>query len=412
VIKANGFTLIEVVISVAIMALLGTVIALLLNSIIESWQYTQNRMELYKASTDIINELIQGGFEAKGIRDAVDFISCGTDSMTFLPLWVDQSHRPDPLTNKEQRFTLNRQFKVGSSVPLAQIKGPDSDSWTTAKVKFTYGEGANPKQLDDVIQVLDAIPKNGKVKFTFTPEPTSDLNVQKSFTWNAQNKHIYASYKGQTQDLLKTLPEVKVERLQFIYFDNLNQQVAADDVGYLSDEQIKRTSAVKVYLLLSRKGDWRESVSYCNIRNTQGVGVTIVEGSLIPIPSSERIKALSIGNFFKRKKNGIVRIRIKPENRKHWVIELKIIKDSSDPQRLMVERFQIESPPGKILTSSILNQSFMIDEYVNLLVLDRTGLYDYDDDEGINDFYLVDEENVPLEVERLDFSGAALFLRP
>lgn len=409
----KGFTLIEIVLSIAIIAIIGGVVALLLNSIIESWQYSQNRLELQKASSTIMNELIEGGFEARGIRDAVDFVSCGTDSITFLPLWVDESHKPDPIANRIQKFTLNRQFKVGSSIPLAQYKAVGSDDWTTAKVRFDYGSSSDPKTLDDVVQVLDPIPYGAKLKFTFTAEPSAHPETQKSFSWNQESKRIYSSYNGETVDILKTQPETKVEKMAFIYYDNLNQMIPLTK-GYLSDNQMKRATAVKVYVILSKKGDWRESVSYTNIRNISGTGVSIMEGSVVPLPSSARIKAFSIGNFFNRKKDGIVRLVVKPEKTQSWAIQLKIIPDSSSPDRLKVERFQMESPEGKMLTSSFLNQTFMNSppEFVSMQALDRTGLYDYDDDDGVDDFYISTEDPVFLEVERLDFDGASLFVKP
>ena len=149
-----------------------------------------------------------------------------------------------------------------------------------------------------------------------------------------------------------------------------------------------------------------------NIRNTQGVGVSIIEGSVVPMPSSVRIRALSLGNFFGRKKEGLVRLIIKPKNYRELVIQLKIIPDPSSSERLKVERFQMESPRGKTLVSGFINQTFMDTEFINLLTLDRSGFYDYNDDEGVGDFYIAEEEPVFLEVERLDFAGASLFVKP
>lgn len=408
----KAFTLIEVVLSTAVIAILSGVVVLLMNSIIESWQYSQNRLDLQKAASDIMNELLQGGFEAIGIRDASDFISCGPDSIAFLPLWVDDSHKPDPVANKEQKFTLNRQFKAGSSIPLAQYKKMDSDDWITASVGFTYGELTDPKKTDDVAQITDPIPYGAKIKFTFTPEAGAHTDVRKSFTWNKSDKHIYATYKDETKDIIRTMPNVKVERLLFIYFNNLNQELMSPEKGYLTVEQMKTVSAIKIYLLLTKKGDWRESVSYTNVRNVSGVGISIAEGAALPIPGSARIKALSIGNLFGRKKDGIVRLVVKPDNCPHWAIELKIVPDSSSPERLKIDRFQMESPPGRVLTSARLDRTFMISEFVNLQSMDRTGIYDYDDDEGIDDFYANDDDPASLEVERLDFDGASLFVKP
>jgi len=408
----TGFTLIEVVLSIAIVSILGGVVALLSASIIESWSYTENRLALQKASSDIMDELIQGGFEATGIRDAADFVSCGEDSITFVPLWVDDSHQPDPVKNKTQKFTLNRQFKVGSSVPLAQTQEPDSLDWVTASVKFKYGKSNAKGQLDDVVQVIEPIPYGSKIKFTFTPDPKFYQDTQKSFVWNQGDKHIYKIYRGEKEDMLKTISGVRVEQLRFIYFDNLNQEIPLSAEGYLTTAQINRATAVKIYLLLSLKGDWREAVSYVNVRSTTGTGVSIIEGSMVPLPSSDRIRALSIGSFYQRKRDGIVRLVIRPKNYRELVIQLKIIPDPSSSERLKVERFQIESPSGKLLASSFLNQTFMWDEFVSLMAIDRTGLYDYDDDQGVDDFYIAEEEPVFLEVERLDFDGASLFIKP
>jgi hypothetical protein len=360
-----------------------------------------------------MNELIQGGFEATGIRDAADFISCGADTVTFLPLWVDDSHTPSAMANKEQKFILNRQFKAGSPVPLAQYQMPDSMDWFTASVKFQYGEGNKPENLDDIIKVTDPIQDRTKIKFTFTPDPAYQSNVQKSFVYNQSDKHIYKTYKDQMQDMLRTMPGVKVERLHFIYYDNLNQEILpASEGNYLSKEQIKQTTAVKIYLLLSKKDDWREATSYVNVRNIASVGMSIIEGSIVPLPSSTRMKAFSIGNFYGRKKEGIIRLLIKPADYRDIAIQLKIVPDASGPERMKVEKFQIESPPGKVLASSFINQTFTAAEFVNLMALDRTGFYDYDDDEGVDDFYLATQEPVFLEVERLDFAGASLFLKP
>jgi len=411
-IDKRGFTLIEVILSVAIVAILGGVVAFLTASVIESWQYIQTRLDLQKASSDIMNELIQGGFEATGIRDAAEFVSCGVDGITFVPLWVDDSHTPDPIGNKEQKFTLNKQFKVGSSIPLAQIQESGSTEWATAAVKFKYGESNRKRDLDDVVQVLDPIPKGAKIKFTFTPDFTFYPETQKSFTYNGEDKHIYSMYKDETKDLLRTMPGVKVERLRFIYYDNLNQEIPLTSEAYLSGAQIKRVTAVKAYILSTKKGDWREAASYVNVRNVSGVGVSIITGSTVPLPSSTRIKALSLGNFFGRKKKGIVRLVIKPENYRELVIQLKIVDDPSSPERLKVDKFQMESPRGRTLVSSFLNQTFMSTEFINLLTLDRSGFYDYDDDEGVKDFYIAEEEPILLEVERLDFSGASLFIKP
>ena len=48
---------------------------------------------------------------------------------------------------------------------------------------------------------------------------------------------------------------------------------------------------------------------------------------------------------------------------------------------------------------------------LNLLTLGTNGLYDYDDDEDIEDFVVL-EGDVMLEVTKMDIEGAGLFVRP
>ncbi len=79
---------------------------------------------------------------------------------------------------------------------------------------------------------------------------------------------------------------------------------------------------------------------------------------------------------------------------------------------LILERFQMESPPGKILTSAVLNQPTVHGEFVSILSLDRTGLYDYGKDEGASGEINISGGSPTVTVTRLDFEGASLFLRP
>ena len=51
-------------------------------------------------------------------------------------------------------------------------------------------------------------------------------------------------------------------------------------------------------------------------------------------------------------------------------------------------------------------------EFLSIQSLDRTGLYDYDDDEEVKDLVVITGANFTVTVTRLDFEGASLFIRP
>ncbi len=98
-------------------------------------------------------------------------------------------------------------------------------------------------------------------------------------------------------------------------------------------------------------------------------------------------------------------------NKAGWKVRL-VFKKAPKSDDLVLQKFQMEAPPGKILTSGILNQTIAKNEFVNILTLDRTGLYDYGQDEGVSGELVISGRNPTVTVMRLDFEGASLFIRP
>jgi hypothetical protein len=129
------------------------------------------------------------------------------------------------------------------------------------------------------------------------------------------------------------------------------------------------------------------------------------------MPSPQAITGFSIGDFYGLKRDGIIELIVKTRSHKGWKIRLQLKKGAKEDD-LVLERFQIESPPGKILASAVLEQTIAANEFVNLQTLDRTGLFDYDDDEDVKDLVNVHGAAPTVLVSRLDFEGASLFIRP
>jgi hypothetical protein len=59
-----------------------------------------------------------------------------------------------------------------------------------------------------------------------------------------------------------------------------------------------------------------------------------------------------------------------------------------------------------------MDQAMARIEFVNLLAIDRTGLFDYDDDPDIRDTVLLTGTGNVLVVTRCDFELASMFIRP
>ena len=409
--KKKGFTLVEMLLSIAVSSIIGGVVVATLKYGFDAWAFSAERLMLQKATNNLITYLVDGGYDSEGVRDLVELKSAGADSIAFSTLWHDTSQKPDPMGNKEQEFILNRQFKVGSSIPMGQIKEFGADSYASVPIEFTYGEGSDPKKLDDVIKFIDPIPANAQIKIIFTPDADADPTIQKRFSWDPVSKGVYETYNKVTKDLLGKDRATKIYNLSFMYYDNLNQPIQAQG-GSLSVENLKRVTGVKIYLFAARKHEWIETTTYTNIRNVSSIGMSIIAGSEVPMPISEKMRGFSIGNFYGGSaKDNVITLIAVPEKGKSWSITLKISK-GDEGDLMMVDYFQMEYPPGTVISSGYVEQSFHADEFVNLLTLDRTGRGDYDLDTNINDFVNVEHGPVILKVQRCDFDGAQLFVRP
>ncbi|MBI3333593.1 MAG: prepilin-type N-terminal cleavage/methylation domain-containing protein [Candidatus Omnitrophica bacterium] len=296
--RSRGFTLVELLASIAIMSIIAGLDVMLLRTGVDSWTHSATRLDLQKASDELMENLLEGGLEGEGIRDAVELKQADFSAIGFVPLWTDKSHRPEPVHNKEQKFTLEEQFKAGSPTPIGQVRKEGSKDFVVVPVKFTYGPSQDPKAPDDVVQFTDPIPAGSELRILYTPDAASDPDAAKIFRWDPATKRIYESYAGKTRDILLHSDAVKVERCAFLYYDNLNRLQPFAEGSSLSSLALKRVTAVKLYLLLRLRGESKELTSFTNVRNVASIGATVAEGAQLPMPKPDVIKAFSIGDFY------------------------------------------------------------------------------------------------------------------
>jgi len=406
----TGFTIIEVLVCMTVLAIIAGVEVLLLQTGLEAWRYSDARVELQRASDLLMENLLEGGYDSEGIRDAIELKQAELHAIGFVPLWTDRSHKPDAVRNQQQKFTLERQFKPGAPTPIGQVKISGSNDFMSVPIKFTYGSRRDPKGQDDVVRFLNPIPPDAAIRILYTPDGDNDPEVVKIFRWDPGAQRVYESYAGKTKDLLRASDSVKVERCAFLFYDNLNRLIKMEEEA-LTPLSAKRATAVKLYLVLRQKSEIKELTSFTNVRNVTTIGATVSEGADLPMPSPAKIKAFSIGDFYGLRRDGIVELVVSAGGRPRWKVRLKFKKGLKE-EDLILERFQMEAPPGKIVTSAILDQAIAANEFVNIQTLDHTGLYDYDDDEEVRDLVVITGRNPIVTVTRLDFEGASLFIRP
>jgi len=407
----RGFTLIEIMVSVAISVVITGTIALVLQSGMEAWRYGQERLAAQKVFSDVMDLLTEGGYDEDGIKDATEIVRAGPHSFTFVSLWRDDSQRPDPRVNPEQRFTMNRQYKAGSSLPLGQIRKRGTYDWKSVPVKFYYGEGNDPADPDDQVVFVDTIPPIHDVRILFKPDALADPTVAKTFSWEEGDQRIYSTFDGKTTDMLKHDKTTKIEYLKFIYYDGLNQlvEVPAGETT-LPQKDLNRVTAVKVYLRVRKGPEVKEQTSFINIRSTLGGGIAITEGTVIPMPNSQDIRAFYIGNFQGVKGPATLELDVEPKMGTIWRVRLDLAPAGKED--MVLTNFSIQYPPGTPVFSDRPYKRFSARDSLNLLTIDRSGRYDYDDDEDMRDFVNVRGEGVFLTIRRMDMDGANIYIKP
>ncbi len=397
----RGVTLVELLMSLAVMAILAGVNAQVLAATLDAWNHSQSRLDLQQVSNDMMGYMLDGGFEESGLRDAVELKEADLDSIAFVPLWIDRSHVPNSLQNKAQRFVLEKKLRVGAVVPIGQVRPPGQEDWGSIPVSFDAAANA--------VTFTKPIPAGSALRVLYTPDADVHPETVMRFWLDPVQKKTMRSYAGQTRSVSRRMRGVRVEKLAFLYYDNFNQLFPFDKV-YSAAER-RRITGAKVYLLLKKGKEWKELTSFTNVRNVQTVGVTVSKGVSLPLPDPRLIKAMSIGDFSAVKGDGIVDLEVRSGGRVRWKIRLQFKPGSSETD-IVLHRFEIEAPKGTQRTSGILDQEISRIEFVNLLAIDRTGLFDYDDDPDLRDAVdLSGKENV-LVVKRCDFDLAAMFIRP
>ena len=399
--NSRGFTLVEILLSLAVMGILAGISAQVLAAGLDAWNYSQSRLDLQQVSNDMMGFILDGGFEESGLRDAVELTEVSLSSIAFVPLWIDNSHVPAPLQNKAQRFVLEKKFKAGAIVPIGQIRLSDREDW--ASVPVSFDSGAN------TVIFTKPIPAGNSIRILYTPDPEAQPETVMRFWLDPVEKRVLRSYAGTTRPVSRRTRGVRVEKMAFLYYDNYNQLFPINKV--VSAPERRRITGAKIYLSLRKGKEWKELTSFTNIRNVQTVGVTISKGVRLPLPDPRLIKAMSIGDFSGLKKDGIVDLEIQSGGRARWKIRLEF-KPGAGESEVILRRFEIQAPKGSQRTSSIMDQAMARIEFVNLLSIDRTGLFDYDDDPDIRDAVLLTGTDNVLVVTRCDFDLASMFIRP
>lgn len=417
--RIKGLTLVELLIAISIATILTGVVALMLKTCFDAYTFGQQEVLLEKALDDCLDEVAGSGFENYGVKDSIEILNVTPTSITFMPLWVDDSHilKPEhehPEFFAKIPFILNSPFKPGATFPIAEVslsyesRGTKNELWKAIPVTFMLGQRKTSIKPYDYIFLNEPVEAGSKIRFIFHPDATNFPDCAMTIKWSGDR--ITRTYKGKTEAIPEyKLPGVVLTSFNFQYFDNTNTEVEP------RPELIPNITAVKVSFKVSlgtkAKHETRATkngFAFINLRNTRtgGRGLIIRQGTRIKIPDSKRIRVFSLANVVGIKEGGTIELEARPKKGNIWKMRIELGFDDKTP---ILKRYSIEYPSGITVYAETINLT--LDLPLNFMNLGATGRYDYDFDKDGNNVVNL-EGDIELLVTKMDADGAALFVRP
>ncbi|MFH0855788.1 MAG: prepilin-type N-terminal cleavage/methylation domain-containing protein [Candidatus Omnitrophota bacterium] len=400
---SRGFTLIELVIAVAISTLITAALYFSLKTALESWDISQDQLLLQQASSRIMEELVEGLPGAYGLRDALEVVDGTSEKVVTVMPWTDDTH--DVYTGVNT-YTLNKHIKPGASLPIAEALLPESNEYKVVPVTFIdKGKSEDYPQFK-----LDmAVPAGSHLRFTFYPDYGKDADCLVTFRYDPLAQAVFIDDKDGSKEVYKNPFGVKITDFKFRYFDNTNSELGSE--GSIATSDIPVITAIEIaFTAQSKNGSTRQSITFVALRNApmRSGNLMLKEGARFPIPDSREVKALYLDNLSGIDNKDSLILEAKPESGgSSWVLKVQFSKISGLAQPL-IETYTIEYPEGNKVFSA--RPRLAADLGLNLLSLGYNGLYDY----GFNDVSgeIILDGKVYLEVKKMDIGGASLFVRP
>ena len=407
----KGVTLIELLIAIAIGAIISEAIILVLDMGMTAWRFGDADISIQKVAYEISDIIIEGGYETDGLRNAREIYIGTPKSISFVCMREETIEVKYDMPENTS-FTLTKQFKPGSQAPIVQVKGPKSSDYETTSPSFQYGEGEDPQSPDDKIIFTEQLYKGTKIKILYHPHSKADTSVLISFVWDPESKRLLRTCEGITEEIPTHTLGAKIENFKFEYYTSTNELIELEEGQLITQAQLKSVTAIGIAIKAKKADEEREVRSFISIRNiaNRGVGVILAEGTTLFIPNSSEVKTLSLVNIHGVKDNDKIELEIDSPGERNWRLEVSLGYAEGAPEgsQPVIMGYSVYYS-GKLVHSGGAMTS--IESGVNLLGLGNE-YYDYDDDERIEDKVNFAGENIKLTVKRMDTRGAALAVQP
>lgn len=396
----NGYTLVELLISIAIIMIISGAIYFSMNSSLESWSFAQDRMALLKVLSDTMDK-IQGGDPGHyGLKDSLEIVSAGLHEAQYVPPWVDDTH---VVEGSGVVYTLNRRMKAGTAPPICQARLPEIKEWQLVPLSLIKQEDTVLSQVRLQLPLQQGTP----LRFTFYPDAEANPDTAKRVFLDQDKKQVVIEDSEGSEALSKNLFGVEITDMQIKYYNNSNELIT--DREWMETADALTVTGVEVTLEASLNGRKQTLSSFICLRNApMRTGyITLKKDLRVRIPDSHKVRALTITNLAGISNDDELEVAAVPKSGKTWIVKAQFEKIGSG--KPVVRMITVEYPPGTTVYTDTPKSD--ADLGINLITLDPAGLYDYDDDGNGNDVVML-EGDVEFQVVKMDIKGAGLFVRP
>ncbi len=399
----KGFTLLELMVVVALLAFISAAMIFAMQGALESWSYTKDQLSLQKVLSETMNMMMNGSVERYGLKDSLQVMEATSSGVSFVPPWMDDTHQAE---TEDIVYTLNRPLKPGAATPIGQVKLETDTEWHVVPVTRVELEGEKRTQ----VRLGVVPPEPGALRFIYHPDAFRSRDVVHRIYWDSDEHAIYLNAGDETENISNNPFGVQFDNVTFFYFTTGNAAVGAE--GEVSENQLPVITGVEVGLEASIGKVKQTLVNFVSFRNAplRTGYLTLSRDMEIPIPNSKKIHTLQLTNFMGVRDGDELELIARPKAGPSWGIKLTFEKIGSNPWR--IKTYTVEYPVGSpILVQFPPAQSGAPDTNFDLLIVGANGLYDYDDDPDIEDVVNL-EGDVTLEVKEMTMDGVGLFVRP
>ncbi len=399
--RVDAYTLIELLVSIAVAVIIAGVVYFSLSTALESWRYTKDQLALQKVLNEVAEEITDGTIISFGLKDSLEILQAGRPRMEFVPPWTDDTHT---VTDPNFIYTLNSKIKPGTGVPIAEVRLLETDEYGSIPVAVIK-EGESVRSM---VRLMESAPRGRELRFTYHPDAKANPDVVKYIWWDSEDKEVFSEYKGRVSSISKNPFGIKITGMELRYYDKANNLITESE--WVDESNLNLITGIEFFIEAELGQYKKNGLSFVSLRNApmQSGYLPLSQGLRIPIPDSYDIHTLLLKNISGVSNEDVLQLKAVPESGKDWRIKIVFSKvGSAEPE---IGRYVVEYPPGHVVFTEYPRTG--VDAGLNLLMLGSNGRYDYDyDGEDVEDIVVL-EGDVLLEVERMDAEGAGFFVRP